>query len=200
MWRGREYGSTEHITYHSETTGLERGANVLLPAGYDPEKQYRVLYFLHGIFGDEYSLTGDPGNAIPEILGNLAQEGLTDQAIVVFPNMFAASDPDLEPGFNDEAVAAYDNFINDLTEDLIPFIESRYNVLTDRENRGILGFSMGGRETLYIGVNRPDLFGYIGAISPAPGLTPSRTGPCPIRASCRRRNCALGKRQSCPNC
>ncbi len=171
---GREYGSTEHITYNSATTGLERGANVLLPAGYNPEKQYRVLYFLHGIFGDEYSLPGDPGNAIPEILGNLAAEGLTDEVIVVFPNMFAASDPDLEPGFNDEAVAAYDNFINDLTADLIPCIESRYNVLTDRENRGILGFSMGGRETLYIGINRSDLFGYIGAISPAPGLTPSK--------------------------
>ena len=47
---GREYGSPEHITYFSQTTGLERGANVLLPAGYDPEKQYGVLYFQHGIF------------------------------------------------------------------------------------------------------------------------------------------------------
>lgn len=171
---GREYGSVEHITYYSETTGLERGANVLLPAGYDPEKQYRVLYFLHGIFGNEYSLTGDSNNAIPEILGNLAAEGRTKETIVVFPDMYATSDPDLELGFTDEAVACYDNFINDLTADLIPYIESQYSVLADRENRGILGFSMGGRETLYIGVSRPDLFGYIGAISPAPGLTPAK--------------------------
>lgn len=170
----REYGSTEHITYQSQTTGLERGANVLLPAGYDPGKQYRVLYFLHGIFGDEYSLINDPNNAIPEILGNLAAEGLTKEVIVVFPDMYATSDPDQEPGFTDEAVAPYDNFINDLTTDLIPCIESRYSVLSDRESRGILGFSMGGRESLYIGVSRPDLFGYIGAISPAPGLTPAK--------------------------
>ena len=171
---GREYGSVEHITYHSETTGLERGANVLLPAGYDPEKQYGVLYFLHGIFGDEYSLTGDSNNAIPEILGNLAAEGRTKETIVVFPDMYATSDPDQQPAFTDEAVAPYDNFINDLTADLIPYIEGNYSVLSDRENRGILGFSMGGRESLYIGISRPDLFGYIGAISPAPGLTPAK--------------------------
>ena len=171
---GREYGSVEHITYHSETTGLKRGANVLLPAGYDPEKQYSVLYFLHGIFGDEYSLTGDSNNAIPEILGNLAAEGRTQEVIVVFPDMYATTDPDLKPSFTDEAVACYDNFINDLTADLIPYIESHYPVSAERENRGILGFSMGGRESLYIGINRPDLFGYIGAISPAPGLTPGK--------------------------
>ena len=171
---GREYGSAEHITYFSQTTGLERGANVLLPPDYDPEKQYGVLYFQHGIFGDEYSLLGDTANAIPEILGNLSAQGQAREVIAVFPNMYAASDPQQEPGFTAEAVAPYDNFINELVNDLIPYIESHYCVSARREDRGILGFSMGGRETLYIGINRPDLFGYIGAISPAPGLTPAR--------------------------
>lgn len=171
---GREYGRVEHITYHSETTGLERGANVLLPPGYDPEKQYAALYFQHGIFGDEYTLTGDANNAIPQILGNLAAQGRAREVIAVFPDMYATSDPELKPGFSEEEVAPYDNFINELTQDLIPCIESRYSVQADRESRGILGFSMGGRETLYIGVNRPDLFGYVGAISPAPGLTPAK--------------------------
>lgn len=170
----REYGSVEHITYDSKTTGLERGANVLLPAGYDSEKQYPVLYFLHGIFGDEYSLINDGNNAIPEILGNLSAEGKAPEVIVVFPDMYATSDPEQKPGFTDEAVAPYDNFINDLVNDLIPCIESRYSVLAKREGRGILGFSMGGRESLFIGVTRPDLFGYIGAIAPAPGLTPAK--------------------------
>ncbi len=171
---GRAYGSPEHITYFSQTTGLERGANVLLPAGYDPEKQYGVLYFQHGIFGDEYSMLGDSANAIPEILGNLSAQGQAREVIVVFSNMYATSDPEQKPGFNDEAVAPYDNFINELVNDLMPYIESHYSVSARREDRGILGFSMGGRESLYIGLNRPDLFGYIGAISPAPGLTPSK--------------------------
>lgn len=176
---GRTYSSAEHITYDSKTTGLERGANVLLPVDYDPEKQYAVLYFQHGIFGDEYSLIGDPNNAIAEILGNLSAEGRAKEVIVVFPDMYATSDPQLKPGFTDEAVAPYDNFINELVDDLIPYMESHYSVLSDRDNRGILGFSMGGRESLYIGINRPDLFGYIGAISPAPGLTPARDWAMP---------------------
>lgn len=171
---GRTYSSAQHITYDSKTTGLERGANVLLPADYDPEKQYSVLYFQHGIFGDEYSLINDANNAIPEILGNLSAEGLAREVIVVFPDMYATSDSELKPGFTEEAVAPYDNFINELVDDLIPYMESHYSVLAGRENRGILGFSMGGRESLYIGINRPDLFGYIGAISPAPGLTPAK--------------------------
>ena len=104
---GRDYGTVEHITYQSDTTGLERGANILLPAGYSDEQQYPVLYFLHGIFGDEYSLIKDGNNKIPEILGNLASEGLAKEMIVVFPNMYASSDPNQKPDFNSEAVLPY---------------------------------------------------------------------------------------------
>jgi len=168
------YGSLEHITYFSETTGLERGANVLLPANYRPEKQYPVLYFQHGIFGDEYALINDDNNKIVEILGNLVAEGKAKEMVVVFPDMFATSDPEQKPAFTQEAVLPYDNFINDLVNDLIPYIEANYSVLPGRANRAILGFSMGGRETLFIGLSRPDLFGYIGAIAPAPGLTPGK--------------------------
>ena len=67
--------------------------------------------------------------------------------------------------------AAYDNFINDLTVDLMPYIEKTYSVKTGRDNTAITGFSMGGRESLLIGMNRPDLFGYVGAMCPAPGVT-----------------------------
>lgn len=171
---GVEYGTVEHITYDSVTTGLERGANVLLPADYSTDKKYAVLYFLHGIFGDENSLIGDNNNKIKEIVANLAAQGRTKDMIVVFPNMYAKTDPNQQPAFNSEAVLPYDNFIHDLVNDLIPLIEAKYSVDTDRENRAILGFSMGGRETLFIGLSRPDLFGYIGAIAPAPGLVPGK--------------------------
>lgn len=170
----RQYGTVEHITYHSQTTGLDRGANVLLPPGYSTDKKYPVLYFLHGIFGDENSMTGDGNNKIPEILGNLAAEGKARDMIVVFPNMYATSDPDQKPGFDSKAIAPYDNFINDLVDDLIPYIESNYAASSAKEDRAIIGFSMGGRESLFIGVTRPDLFSSIGAISPAPGLTPAK--------------------------
>lgn len=171
---GMEYGTVEHITYHSETTGSDRGANVLLPAGYSAEKKYPVLYFQHGIFGDEYSMTNDNNNHVKEIFGNLAADGLAREVIVVFTSMFATSDPNLKPGFTAEQTLPYDNFINDLVNDLMPYMEANYSILTGRDNTAVLGFSMGGRESLYIGVTRPDLFAYTGGISPAPGLTPGR--------------------------
>lgn len=169
-----EYGRIEDVTYYSETTKCDRKAKVLLPADYDEGKEYPVLYFLHGIFGDENSMLGDPNNKIPEIVGNLSADEVTDDLIVVFPNIFASDDPNLKPGFTAQQVVPYDNFINDLVNDLIPYIESNFAASTLSEKRGIIGFSMGGRETLYIGLSRPDLFSCIGAISPAPGLVPAK--------------------------
>lgn len=171
---GIEYTKAVHETYHSNTTGLDRGVNILLPSGYSEEKKYPVLYLLHGIFGDEYSLINDSNCRIPEISSNLFADGLAKEMIIVLPNMFATTDPELKPSFSAEGVAPYDNFIDDLVNDLMPYINENYSTLTDRENTAIAGFSMGGRESLYIGIRRPDLFGFIGAIAPAPGLTPSK--------------------------
>lgn len=168
------YGTVVHQTYHSNTTGLDRGVNILLPANYDDSKEYPILYLLHGIFGDEYSFTNDGNIKLVEIMGNLAADGLAKEMIVVLPNMYATTDPEQKPALNVESVAPYDNFINDLVNDLMPYMAENYSVLSGRENTAIAGFSMGGRETLFIGLSRPDLFAYVGAIAPAPGLTPGK--------------------------
>ena len=172
----REYksGQIRHDTYFSTTCNRNRGFNIFLPASYNNEQEYPVLYFLHGIFGNEYSLTGDQGLRIRELLSNMGGSGLSEEMIVVFPNMYASSDPNVKPGFDEASVAPYDNFINDLTTDLMPFIENKYRVKTGRENTAIGGFSMGGREGLYISIKRSDLFNYVGAIAPAPGVVPAR--------------------------
>lgn len=169
-----QYGTVEHFTYYSTTTECERPANILLPADYDPSKKYPVLYFLHGIFGDENSMLGDSNSKIKEITANLKEDGVIGDVIIVFPHMYATGNKDLAPGFSAEQTAPYDNFINDLTNDLIPYVEEHYGAMSDRENRAIIGFSMGGRETLYIGTVRSDLFTHICAISPAPGVTPAK--------------------------
>ena len=165
-----KYGEFTHGTYFSETCGLERGFCILLPSDYSEEKQYPVLYLLHGIFGNEYSFSGDSGNKIKEIIGNAAADGMIEETIVVCPNMYAASDPKQQPGFDAESCLPYDNFINDLVNDLMPYIESNYSVLKGRENTYLAGFSMGGRETIFITLSRPELFGYVCAISAAPGI------------------------------
>ncbi|MBO4414928.1 MAG: hypothetical protein J5824_02975 [Lachnospiraceae bacterium] len=164
------YGEYSHGTYFSQTCGMERGYSILLPAGYDGSKQYPVLYLLHGIFGNEYSFSGDSSNKIREIAGNMAADGLIEETVIVCPNMYASSDPAQQPGFDAESCLPYDNFINDLVNDLMPHIESTYSVLTGRENTYLAGFSMGGRETIFITLKRPELFGYVCAISAAPGI------------------------------
>ena len=165
-----KYGEYTHGTYYSDTCGMERGYNILLPADYSTDKKYPVLYLLHGIFGDENSFSGDSSNKIKEIVGNMAADGLIEETIVVCPNMYATTDPKQKPGFDAQACLPYDNFINDLINDLMPYIESEYSVLTGRENTYLAGFSMGGRETLFITLQRPELFGYVCAISAAPGI------------------------------
>lgn len=169
-----EYGTITHITYFSKTTNCDRGANIMLPAGYSEDKKYPVVYFQHGIFGDEYTMINDNNNHVKEIFANLAADGLAREAIVVFTNLYATGDPELKPGFSADTIGPYDNFINDLVNDLMPYMEENYSILTGRDNTALLGFSMGGRETLYCAVTRPDLFAYTGAISPAPGVTPAR--------------------------
>ena len=168
------YGEMVRTKYYSTTCEKNRNVIVLLPAGYDESKEYPVMYILHGIFGDETSMIGDGNSGIRIILGNLMNEGLAEDMIVVFPYMYASKTQDYCTGIDKENSLAYDNFVNDLVNDLMPFMAKNYAVAEGRDNTAIIGFSMGGRESLAIGFAKPELIGYIGAIAPAPGLTPGR--------------------------
>lgn len=167
---GVTYSTFTHKTYYSSTTKSNRGVNIMLPQNYNFNKKYPVLYLLHGIMEDENSLLVNP---ISEIITNQILDGNAEEMIVVLPNMYACTDGS-KPSFRPETIASYDNFINDLINDLMPYIRENYSVLTSREFQAIAGFSMGGREALYIGITRPDIFGYVMGISPAPGLTPGK--------------------------
>ena len=158
------------VTYPSKTTGADRLCHVILPAGYTTEKTYPVLYLLHGIGGDHNEWLG--GNPL-EVVGNLVAQGEATEMIVVIPNVRAMkNDAVPQEVFGPENIAAFDNFINDLRDDLMPFIAANYSIKTGRENTAVAGLSMGGRESLFIGFTMPETFGYIGAFSPAPGLLP----------------------------
>ncbi|MBQ8623065.1 MAG: esterase family protein [Oscillospiraceae bacterium] len=168
------YGEMIKTKYYSTTCEKDRNVIVLLPADYDEKKEYPVMYVLHGIFGDETSMIGDGNSGMRILLGNLMHEGLAEDMIVVFPYMYASKTQDVCTAIDIANVEAYDNFVNDLVTDLMPFMKENYSVAEGKENTAIIGFSMGGRESLAIGLQQPDLFGYVGAIAPAPGLTPGK--------------------------
>ncbi len=94
--------------------------------------------------------------------------------IVVMPNVRAKENDSisLSDMYTIENYKAFDNFINDLTNDLMPYIRKNYSVATGRQNTAVAGLSMGGRESLYIGFSLPDTFGYIGSFCPAFGILP----------------------------
>lgn len=166
---GISYPEFKKYSYYSHTAERDTNVNVLLPADYDENKEYPVLYILHGFWDSEDWMARDTV-ALNRILTNLQADGEAEEMIVVLPYIFCSKDMPYCTGMDLENCLAYDNFINDLTTDLMPFIEENFSVAKGRENTAITGFSMGGRESLFIGFMHPELFGYIGAVCPAPGL------------------------------
>ena len=59
-------------------------------------------------------------------------------------------------------------FENDLLKDIIPYIDSHYSVFTDPDHRALAGLSMGGGQTLNIGLVHPETFAWVGGFSSAP--------------------------------
>ena len=82
-----------------------------------------------------------------------------------------------------DKVEAFATFEKDLLNDLIPFIEKKYPVLKDRENRAIAGLSMGGGQSLNFGLGNLDKFAWVGGFSSAPNTKePSVLVPDPQAA------------------
>jgi enterochelin esterase-like enzyme len=164
-------GRVDAFEYDSGVTHTRRKANVYLPPGYSPEHKYPVLYLLHGIGGDQNEWNGYVKADV--ILDNLIVDGKAVPMIVVMPNGRALPD-DRAMGdpFTPEKAASFATFERDLLEYLIPAIQAKYSVRTDRESRGIAGLSMGGGQTFNFGLGHLDTFAWIGAFSAAPNTKP----------------------------
>lgn len=173
---GTKYPSFEKLTYYSRTAERDTPVNVLLPAGYSENKTYPVLYILHGYYSNEDWMTQDVVR-IRTMLANLVADGEAREMIVVCPYIYCSKAMPCCTGMDTQNTLNYDNFINDMITDLMPFIEESFSAAKGRENTAITGFSMGGRESLFIGVSHPEKFGYIGAVCAAPGLTEGTGDP-----------------------
>lgn len=177
------HGNIDTITYKSKTVDTLRRALIYTPPGYSKKNKYPVLYLLHGIGGDEKEWLNDGGR--PQmILDNLYAEGKIQPMIVVLPNGRAIKD-DRRGGniMAPDKVQGFATFEKDLLNDLIPFIEKKYPVFTDRQHRAIAGLSMGGGQSLNFGLGNLDKFAWIGGFSSAPNTkTPQELVPNPEAA------------------
>jgi enterochelin esterase-like enzyme len=163
------HGVIHHHFYHSTAVGDDRDFYVYTPPGYDPAGKalYPVLYLLHG-YSDDASAWTAVGRA-NVILDNLIAQGKTKPMIVVMPLGYGAPQI-LSHGFAAfrHASLVLENmqkFRDALLTEVMPQVEQDYRVLTDRNSRAIAGLSMGGAESLHVGLNNLDHFAWIGSFS-----------------------------------
>jgi enterochelin esterase-like enzyme len=150
------HGQVAAIHYQSKSLGVPRRMHVYTPPGYATSNQrYPVLYLLHGAGDNDQSwLMAGRANFI---FDNLIAAGKAKPMIVV---MTAGHTP---PGAGGAPVP--DAFARDLLTDVIPYVEQSFRTLPGREQRAIAGLSMGGQQTLNVGLTNLDKFSHLGVFS-----------------------------------
>lgn len=163
------HGVLHRHLYHSAILGDERPFVVYTPPGYDPAaaKLYPVLYLLHG-FSDAEDAWVSVGLA-NVILDNLIAQGKAKPMLIVMPLGYGNKEVIAGgwAGLRNTAVCqdSIAKFRDVMLTEIMPQVERTYRVSTDRESRAIAGLSMGGTQSLFIGLNALDRFSWIGAFS-----------------------------------
>ncbi len=167
--RNVPHGAVASVYYNSASLGGLRRMHVYTPPGYEAGRdKYPVLYLLHGAgdVDDSWTSVGRAGF----ILDNLIASGKARPMIVVMPaghvngaGAALGAPPPAPPAPG--AAPRADAFVTDFVNDLMPYVERSYRVMTDRQSRAIAGLSMGGGQTLNIAIPHLDRFAYIGVFS-----------------------------------
>lgn len=179
LWEARDvsHGTVHHHFYTSKVVqGLEGGQSeyyVYTPPSYEPKKgkPYPVLYLLHG-----WSDMANGWLAVGQanyIFDNLIAEHRMKPMLIVMPLGYGDMKfVDSGDGvWNDDAMVQHnvDFFSQALLTEVLPRVESEYHVSKKRDDRAITGLSMGGLESLTIGLTHPEQFGWVGGFSSALG-------------------------------
>ena len=140
------------VTYYSTTQSDSCNMNIYLPAGYDEpansDVNYPAFYIMHG-YGEDYEYWGRQGKA-DTVLNYYISNEIAVPMILVMPD-----GRNLSPEI----------FSNEMLNDIIPYIESNYRIIADKDHRGMGGLSWGGAQSLEVGILHYDMFGYLAIMS-----------------------------------
>ena len=152
------YNTWESFTYEQHSQKLTKQAWVYLPYGYDPAKPYHIFYISHGGWSNETTTLGTASrpSELKHIIDHAIQDGKMIPMIIVCPTYNNTSPSD--SGDYSLALQLTDQFHNELVNDLIPAVESKYHTYAEydatlegqkasRDYRGFGGFSMGSVNT-----------------------------------------------------
>ena len=147
------HGNISYRYYNSSTLGRTRRLVIYTPPGFDVNgaTKYPVLYLIHG--GSDTEETWTKVGRANMIADNLIARGNAVPMIIVMPYANVMPGP-------------VDGFTKDVINDIIPFVEKNYPVLTGSKNRAVAGFSVGGGQTLNIGLTNPDKFAWVCSYAP----------------------------------
>lgn len=171
------HGQVRGIWYNSKVTGTWRHAMVYLPPNYDTQTKvrYPVLYLQHGAGEDETGWIRQ-GHA-NFIMDNLLAADKCKPMILVMAYGYARPAgqpaPDLtgkpfgSPEMRQAMQQMFQAFEDDLTQVLVPYIDTNFRTIADRDHRAMAGLSMGGMQTFQITFAHLDMFSYIGGFSGA---------------------------------
>jgi enterochelin esterase-like enzyme len=180
-FRDVPHGTLHEHWYLNKDNGTARRVVVYTPPGYGAGMQnYPVVYLLHGANDFERGWT-QTGRA-NWIMDNLLADGKARPALIVMPFGHAVSGstgklPEvraLQESFGVEPTAAGSRgggpggagyMEKDLLGNVIPLVEREYRVIQDAKGRAIIGYSMGGGHSSTIGLNHPEMFAYVAAMS-----------------------------------
>ncbi|HVU18523.1 MAG TPA: alpha/beta hydrolase-fold protein [Candidatus Didemnitutus sp.] len=157
------HGIVRRHVINSRTRGGPVAIQVYTPPGYQRRdgRQYPVLYLLHG-FGDEETAWDTVGRA-NVIADNLIASHRIVPAIIVMTNGHPVPiPPERGPDYSTQNNEAMET---ELLTEIMPFIEANYAARPDPSLRAIAGLSMGGGQSLAIGLGHPELFGWVGGFS-----------------------------------
>ncbi len=151
------YQTWESFSYEEKSQKLTKEAWVYLPYGYDQEEQYNIFYISHGGWSNETTLMGTENNpnSFKNVIDHAIEAGEIQPLILVFPTYNNTSGND--SGDYSLALQLTDQFHNELLNDLLPAVESKYStyaadvtpegLIASRDHREFGGFSMGSVNT-----------------------------------------------------
>ena len=147
------HGKVSYCLYKSTTLGITRNLLVYTPPNFDAsgKTKYPVLYLIHG--GSDTEETWTKVGRANFIADNLIAQGKAKKMIIVMP-------------YGNVRPTPMSDFTKDVINDIIPFVEANYSVAKGSDNRAIAGFSVGGGQTLNIGLTNTDKFAYIDSYAP----------------------------------
>ena len=151
------YQTWESFTYEEHSQELTKEAWVYLPYGYSEEQQYNIFYLSHGGWSNETTIMGtaENPNSFKNVIDHAIEDGKITPMIFV---MLTYNNTDGQDSWDYSlAIKLTDQFHNELVNDLIPAVESRYSTYAEnttiegirasRDHRGFGGFSMGSVNT-----------------------------------------------------